>query len=120
MKKLRLAIEALAVESFTTSGRTEARGTVRAHATEFGASCDLAPSCGPETCGNAFCIRHTDNVDVCGGGGTGGCSVNCTAPSGQLSCAGCTTYDYTVDVNADTCGWCMSRESDAPQRCRCI
>lgn len=119
MKKLRLAIEDLAVESFTTSGRTEARGTVRAHATEFGASCDLAPSCGPETCGNAFCIRHTDNVDVCGGG-TGGCSVNCTAPSGQLSCAGCTTYDFTVDVNADTCGFCMSRESDAPQRCRCV
>ncbi len=119
MRKLRLGLEALAVESFATAERTDARGTVRAHATEMGATCDPAPSCGPETCGGAYCIRHTDNANLCGGG-SGGCSGNCTAPSGVLSCAGCTTFDYTADLNADTCGFCMSRESDAPQRCRCV
>lgn len=120
MKKLKLRLEHLAVESFATGAATDPRGTVRGHATELGASCDLAPSCGPETCGDAYCIRHTDNLNVCGMGGTGGCSVGCTPPSGALSCAGCTTYDYTVDANADTCGFCMSRESDSPQRCRCV
>lgn len=120
MKKLRLQIEQLAVESFVTAQAAGPRGTVRAHATEFGDTCDPAPSCGPETCGNAYCIRQTDNLNLCGGGGTGGCSFPCTPPSGQLSCAGCTTYDYTVNANHDTCGYCQSRESDSPQRCRCI
>jgi hypothetical protein len=121
MRKLTLAVEDLAVESFATSNGARARGTVRAHATELGDSCDPAPSCGPETCGAAYCIRHTDNVNVCGGGTGIGCSgIGCSPPSGLLSCAGCTTYDYTADLNADTCGFCMSRESDAPQRCRCV
>lgn len=119
MKKLRLALEHLAVESFATGEAMHPRGTVRAHATELGASCDPAPSCGPETCGDAFCIRHTDNINLCGIG-SGGCSVGCTPPSGVMSCVGCTTFDYTVNANADTCGWCMSRESESPQRCRCV
>lgn len=119
MRKLELRLEHLAVESFITAAAQGPRGTVRAHATEFGPSCDPAPSCGPETCGGAWCIRDTDNLNLCGGGGTGG-SLPCTPPSGALSCAGCTTFDFTVDLNADTCGFCMSRESDAPQRCRCV
>ena len=121
MKKLKLQVEDLAVESFTTAAAPEPRGTVRAHATEFGQTCDPAPSCGPETCGGAFCIRHTDNIDICGG--SVGCppgSAGCTPATGLLSCLGCTTYDFTVDLNADTCGFCMSRESESPQRCRCI
>lgn len=119
MKKLKLSLENLAVESFTTAASPAPRGTVRAHATELGQTCDPAPSCGPETCGGAFCIRHTDNPNICGIG-SAGCSVGCTPPTGVLSCVGCTTFDYTVDLNADTCGFCVSRESDSPQRCRCV
>ena len=119
MKKLKLRLENLAVESFVTAAPAGPRGTVRAHATELGPSCDPGRTCGPETCGDLYCIRHTDNVVVCGGG-TAGCSVGCTPPTGVLSCIGCTTFDYTVDLNADTCGFCLSRESDSPQRCRCV
>lgn len=122
MKKLRLQIEQLAVESFVTAQAAGPRGTVRAHATEFGDTCDPAPSCGPETCGNADCIRQTDNLNLCGGGGGSvGCTMNgCPSGTVLLSCAGCTTYDYTVNANHDTCGYCLSRESESPDRCRCI
>lgn len=122
MKKLRLQIEQLAVESFTTSAMAQGRGTVRAHATELGNTCGAEPSCGPETCGQLYCIIETDNINLCGGSGgcSGGCSAGCTPPSGQLSCVGCTTYDYTVNPGDDSCGLCASFESDSPQRCRCI
>lgn len=114
-------MEQLAVDSFTTSLNPQPRGTVEAHGTMMGDSCGAEPTCGPETCGDLYCIVHTDNPNVCGGGGgTGGCSIGCPAPSGQLSCDGCTTYDYTVNPAHDSCGLCASFESDSPQRCRCI
>jgi hypothetical protein len=120
MKKLRLVVEELAVESFATADRTAPQGTVRAHATEMGASCEFEPSCGPETCGNAYCIRQTDNVNLCGGG-SGACGGTTSPPAtGLPSCVGCTTFDYTANPADDSCGWCASRESDAPARCRCI
>lgn len=122
MKKLRLNIEQLAVESFTTSLSPQPRGTVQAHGTVIGDSCGPERTCGPETCGELYCIPHTENPNVCGGGGTGGtggCSFGCPV-SGQMSCDGCTTYDYTVNPAHDSCGLCASFESDSPQRCRCI
>jgi hypothetical protein len=122
MKKLKLQLEQLTVDSFATSLSTGPRGTVQAHATEVGNTCEAVNSCGPQTCGALYCIIETDNANLCGGSGgcSGGCSVNCTNPSGQLSCDGCTTYDYTVNAADDSCGRCMSFESDSPQRCRCI
>jgi hypothetical protein len=32
---------------------------------------------------------------------------------------GCTTFNYTQQ-GGDTCSFCMRRESDSPDRCRCI
>lgn len=120
MKKLKLVIEDLAVESFTTADGTAPRGTVQAHATEMGPTCDLDQTCGPETCGGAYCILHTQNMNICGGG-TGGCTATtCPPGSNVMSCAGCTTYDYTVNAADDSCGLCASFESESPQRCRCI
>lgn len=122
MKKLTLQLDQLAVESFTTSAAMEPRGTVHAHATERGPTCGPENTCGPFTCGNVYCVKDTYDPEFCGGGGTIGCpvgSLGCPPPSGQLSCDGCTTYDYT-QFGGDTCDWCMSRESESPARCRCI
>ena len=71
MKKLRLEIEELAVESFATAEREMRTGTVRAYITEFGGTCDPGVTCGPETCGGAYCILDTQNANLCGGPGTG-------------------------------------------------
>lgn len=120
MKKLKLQLDELAVESFTTTRADGARGTVAAYATERGTTCVGGNSCGPETCGDFACIIHTDNANVCG---SGACTTGPgTGPvSGQMSCdTTCTTYDYTVNAAHDSCGFCMSFESDSPQRCRCI
>lgn len=120
MKKLRLQMDDLAVESFTTSNAGGGRGTVEGHNTLGGDSCGAENTCGPQTCGAVYCVRDTVDPLACGGGGSGGCtSVGCPGPTGMLSCAGCTTYDYT-QAGGDTCDYCASRESDSPQRCRCI
>lgn len=121
MNKLKLQLDQLTVESFATSLQSGPRGTVQAHGTEAGNTCEGARTCGPYTCGDLYCVPETDNANLCGG--SGGCSVGCPSAgcgSGQLSCVGCTTYDYTVNGADDSCGLCMSFESDSPQRCRCI
>ena len=122
MNKLKLQLDQLTVESFTTSLQAGPRGTVQAHATEAGNTCEGVNSCGPQTCGELYCVIETDNANLCGG--SGGCTFGCASAncpvSGQLSCQGCTTYDYTVNGADDSCGRCMSFESDSPQRCRCI
>lgn len=119
MKKLKLRMDDLAVESFTTADAGWLRGTVAAHNTLGGESCGAENTCGPQTCGAVYCVKDTVDPLACGGG-SGGCgTAGCPGPTGALSCQGCTTYDYTQQ-GGDTCDWCMSRESDSPQRCRCI
>jgi hypothetical protein len=122
MKKLKLEIEELAVESFATAAAMADIGTVRGHGTFRGDTCQAVNSCGPHTCGNAYCVIQTDSPDcfgtgACGTGGVG--SANCATNNGALSCVGCTTQDYTVNLADDTCGACQSFGSDAPQRCPC-
>lgn len=122
MRKLTLHPDDLAVESFTTAAGAAPRGTVQAHATQIGLTCGPENTCGPYTCLDLYCVKGTYDPEFCGGGGTAGCppgSLGCPGPSGQLSCAGCTTFDYTA-FGGDTCDLCMSRESESPQRCRCI
>ena len=54
MKKLRLDIESIAVESFATDERTgERRGTVHGHVS-FRCSVDPDNTCAAETCDNAY------------------------------------------------------------------
>lgn len=123
MKKLKLAMEELAVESFATSAESRGRGTVEAHNTFRGNTCGAENTCGPETCPPMYCVIGTDPINC---GGTIGCPTpGCppgtnTCPTGTgLSCVGCTTHDYTVDPGDDSCGVCMSFGSDVPQRCPC-
>jgi hypothetical protein len=124
MKKLKLQMEDLAVDSFTTSNADAPRGTVDAHNTFRGNTCGPENTCGPQTCLPAYCV--IDTADPLGCGGTGACgTTNCpgtfnTCPTGTaLSCVDCTTQDYTVNLNHDTCGFCMSFGSDVPARCPC-
>lgn len=122
MKKLKLQVEDLTVESFTTSDAAGLRGTVEAHNTFRGNTCQAVNTCGPQTCLPAYCVIETGDPFACSGGcDTPACppgSANCPT-AGELSCAGCTTHDYTVNPGHDTCGFCMSFGSDAPQRCPC-
>ena len=129
MKKLRLEIDALAVESFATAETPEAAGTVRGHGPNDTApanyTCGAELSCGPYTCGAAFCVKDTDNYHcgtgavTCMGCGTGGGCGTGTGPSGQMSCIGCRTYDFTAG-GGDSCDFCLSRYTDSPQYCPCI
>ena len=123
MKKLRLEVEELAVESFTTSSHPRAAGTVEAYGTLRGSTCGAVNTCGPQTCGDMYCVIETGDPLACGGGtgtcGTGGASAACATNNGALSCVGCTTQDYTVNLADDTCGLCQSFGSDIPQRCPC-
>jgi hypothetical protein len=123
MRKLKLELEELAVESFVTSSPPRPEGTVEAYGTFRGSTCDAVNTCGPHTCGDLYCVLETDSPDCGGGGtlncGTANCTVGCATNNGALSCVGCTTYDYTVNLADDTCGFCQSFGSDVPQRCPC-
>jgi len=121
MKKLKLQLDELAVESFTTLETASQRGTVEAHNTFRGNTCGPENTCGPQTCPPAYCVIETEFP--CGGD-TLNCSAACPTPgcpaTGQLSCQECTTYDYTVNLAHDSCGACQSFGSEVPQRCPCI
>jgi hypothetical protein len=121
MKKLKLQMEDLAVESFATASAAGPRGTVEAHNTFRGSTCGAENTCGPQTCPPMYCVIET--AFPCGGGTAGTCppGTNTTCPvSGQMSCDLCTTFDYTANLGNDTCGLCASFQSDSPQRCPCI
>jgi hypothetical protein len=124
MKKLKLQMEDLAVESFTTDGASPMRGTVEAHNTFRGNTCGAVNTCGPQTCPPMYCVIETGDPLACGA------SVGCVTPAcppgtntcptgGGLSCVGCTTQNYTANLGDDTCGFCMSFGSDVPARCPC-
>ena len=118
MGKLRLEIEQLAVESFTTASKTSELGTVHGYGTFRGSTCGPEYTCGPQTCGDLHCVIETEFP--CGD--SAGCPAPtnpCPPPSGQLSCVGCTTYDYT-NQGGDSCNLCLSFYTDSPERCPCI
>ncbi|HEX6749778.1 MAG TPA: hypothetical protein VF092_20975 [Longimicrobium sp.] len=125
MRKLKLDVGELAVESFTTAARLPETGTVRGYGTFRGSTCGPENTCGPQTCGQLICVFETgDPMDcpatgTCGTGGTGGTGTTCPTNNNALSCVGCTTQDYTVNLADDTCGFCQSFGSDIPQRCPC-
>lgn len=125
MSKLKLQLDDLAVDSFTTSEAAGRLGTVQAHNnnTWAGQTCGAEFTCGPETCGHRYCVLGTDPVNCAGTGpascaGCGPATVGCPT-GGALSCVGCTTHDYTVNAAHDSCGFCQSLGSDVPQRCPC-
>ena len=94
MKKLKLNLDALAVETFATDDRREGRGTVA---------------------GQGFtnlCITYRcDGTNLCTGGGGGSCDGTCYATCGDVNCASyevgnCgTDYADCGSVNIDTCAY---------------
>ena len=79
MRKLRLDVEELAVESFETLEERAERGTVLGHARTYAweYSCDENNTCAQMmTCGaNASCAYTCNNADTCGGEYS--CDINC-------------------------------------------
>jgi hypothetical protein len=91
MRKMKLALDDLAVESFAPGAKTEPRGTVQANQ-ESGPYTDECQSCGV--------------VTGCGGGGYCNTNYGCN-PSGGCQTATCYGYQtcggvYTCDA-VDTC-----------------
>lgn len=119
MKKLKLQVEQLAVESFEMASSGVAAGTVYAHGTVAGDTCQAVNTCGPQTCGELMCV--IDTQAPCGGGGTNTCpppSNNCATLNAAFTCVGCTSNNYT-NAGGDSCDFCMSFYTDSPQRCPC-
>ncbi len=85
MKKLALNLEDLAVESFDTSGKAAARGTVIGHDETTGPY--VVCSCAPTP-------NHTEQVSCNGTCDNSACYGTCDA-----SCGG--TCDYTCDCTGD-------------------
>lgn len=94
MKKIRLDLSKLAVESFTASSFLAGQGTVKGHATFGGYSCDAQENtCGPQTCGDFYCAIDTENPD----------------------CSGTTTGT----LRADSCDECLTVWTNSPRECPC-
>lgn len=92
MKKIRLDLAKLSVESFSVSSSVPGRGTVKGHLTEGGGTCDAQASCGPQTC-VYYCVIATENP-LCSGATTG-------------------------SVAADSCDECLSVWTYSPLQCPC-
>lgn len=98
MKKLRLDLDKIAVESFAT-GEGGDGGTIHARESEI-------TYCDPNTCG--FCVEYSNGG--CGGGGGGGDSY---ATCGSTCADGCTqggTCAKTCDVGYWS--FCVRRTCD--------
>jgi hypothetical protein len=81
MRKLNLTLDDLRVESFSTAGEWDGRGTVRAHESE---DIPSAYSCGGDTCG-ATCLS---------------CDTECN----QHSCApSCNWHNNPTDCHWHSC-----------------
>jgi hypothetical protein len=78
MRKLRLELDTLVVESFSPAGGPAARGTVRGHLSLYWEDCSPDDTQGGFTCDptdqscNGTCV-HTCEPGGCGGGGSAGC-----------------------------------------------
>ena len=102
MKKMKLQLEALRVESFDTAAAGHARGTVRGNAVAIAACNTDAPDCDPITCGPSCIGPCTSNGDYAAAASdpivVGSANELCTDPSYVetcifYTCAGCTTAD---------------------------
>jgi hypothetical protein len=94
MRKLRLDVNRLEVESFEVSMPADLRGTVRMHDSEepqsIVATCDCPP---PQT-------NHT----ACG---QFSCGYTCTCPGTNVTCGEYTCGWHTC---ADSCNWCGPKD----------
>lgn len=109
MRKLKLDLDQLVVDSFSTQVRPKRGGTVHGQVCTCYTQCDTCPGCPTcdascnGTCGGATC------AGTCGGGTCGGatCAGSCDASCGGTcgaTCYDCTVYDITCN-NIGTCNW---------------
>lgn len=102
MRKLKLDLDQLVVDSFSTQVRPKRGGTVRGQACTCYTQCDTCPGC--PTC-DASCngTCGATCAGTCGGSCAGTCDASCNGTCGG-TCYDCTVYDITCN-NIGTCHW---------------
>jgi hypothetical protein len=105
MKKIRLDLDSLSIESFDTTGAADARGTVAGHAT-YQAYCSYGLTC-VDSCEGTCDGSCVSECGTCGATGCGSCGATycgtCVDPSCCPTYCG-TCYDWTCDP--DCCCTC--------------
>ena len=119
MRKLKLALDAIQVESFTTHSGAAARGTVDGQQRQtFGCPTWTCPAPTLDTCDQATCDYSCN-----GGCGTGATCYSCVqtcAVSCQSCAVSCDSCVATCDATCNwTCGSCMAtcNYATGPDRC---
>ncbi|WP_420125025.1 hypothetical protein [Longimicrobium sp.] len=100
MKKIRLDLDALSVETFsTTGGEAEARGTVKAHRPDYTQGWDC------------------QSIDICE---TGDCATYAESECGTCATLCATCYEYSCGVTiCNTCVTCGERTCQPGSYCSC-
>lgn len=92
MKKMKLRLETLEVESFEPAGADGGRGTVRGHLTAY------YELCYPGDTWQATCTcEPTCNADTCYNCGTAGCTQAGCGSAGCTPTGNCCLVNFTVD-----------------------
>ena len=96
LKKRKLSLDELSIESFETVAPESGRGTVRAHASGMATCVDMGCNAGTE---------YTNCFGGCGGGDTAGLSCacetqDCTANPNQFQCIDSVHYCYDTQQAA--------------------
>jgi hypothetical protein len=107
MKKMKLSVDTLRVESFATAAPAAARGTVRGNAAALACNTD-APDCDPITCAGSCIGPCTSN---------GGYAVAASAQAVDQPVDGsanplCTSPSYLETCIFYTCGGCDSMDPE--------
>lgn len=113
MRKYRLELNDLEIESFGTTPEVQPRvGTVYGHATEFtNCTCDYNACTGAyytcdAHCGTANSADVNNTCDLACGGGTGGNSDQTACLNCFTNADTCTMVDGCVQTRQDTCYPC--------------
>ncbi len=102
-KKIRLNVESLVVETFSTADAVGPRGTVHGYGSE--APCDYIDTA-QATCECQNPTAHT----ACG-------QSTCTCPANTYGQYTCAEPSCGLTYCQDTCDYCASFITDSPQRC---
>jgi hypothetical protein len=98
MKKLKLELDNLTVESFDTTGVQKPRGTVVGEQCTCWTNCDTCPGC--PTC-DATCAYTCDDA-TCPNCPT--CAASCNGTCNEYTCYGTCAGEYTCDFTCeDSC-----------------
>ena len=100
MSKIRLDLDALSVESFTTETGLAQAGTVRGHSPIDQTFYSDVTGCDQDTCarncsGNTTCYASCDGVQTCGGSCNGTCQASACYACDESQVSSCRWVECT-------------------------